>query len=237
MQPCRRMATSRLQGRADRGQGAGGTSLGDVKSDGIGKDRGECSVDVWDRRLGPGWSRRDAAPALAGRAIVSHHSMCTACTRPEAASALYLSQQTERTHVAKSTARGIRVPGDLQEEIEREMERRGIGEWSTMVVELLEEAVRMRRAPGIVFVDGATGRRPVVAGSGLEVWEVVATWKEVGRNYERLRTAYDWLTEPQLRGALSYYEMYEDEVEGQLARENALTLERVQHDLPFTKAR
>ena len=139
--------------------------------------------------------------------------------------------------MAKSTARGIRVPAELQEQIEREMERRGIGEWSTMVVELLDEAVRMRRAPGIVFVDGATGRRPVVAGSGLEVWEVVAAWKEVGRNYERLRAAYDWLTEPQLRAALSYHEMYEAEVESQLERESQLTLERVQRELPFTKPR
>ena len=139
--------------------------------------------------------------------------------------------------MAKSAARGIRLPSDLQEQIEREMERRDVGEWSTMVVELLEEAIRMRRAPGIVFVDGATGRRPVVAGSGLEVWEVVAAWKEVGRNYDRLRASYDWLTEPQLRGALSYYELYEAEVERQLEREAQLTLERVQRELPFTKAR
>ncbi len=117
------------------------------------------------------------------------------------------------------------------------MERRGVTEWSTMVVELLEEAVRTRRAPGIVFMDGVTGRRPVVAGSGLEVWEVVSAWKEAGRNYERLRAAYDWLTEPQLRGALSYYEMYEAEVEAQLEREGKLTLERVQRELPFTKPR
>ena len=139
--------------------------------------------------------------------------------------------------MAKSTARGIRVPSDLQEQIEAEMERRGVGEWSTMVVELLDEAMRTRRAPGIVFVDGATGRRPVVAGSGLEVWEVVATWKEVGRNYERLRAAYEWLTEPQLRAALSYHELYEAEVERHLEREARLTEARVQEELPFTKAR
>ena len=137
----------------------------------------------------------------------------------------------------KSTARGIRVPAPLQEAIEREMERRDVSEWSTMVVELLEEAVRARRAPGVVFVDGATGRRPVVAGSGLEVWEVVSTWKEVGRNYDRLRAAYDWLTEPQLRAALSYYELYGEELDGRMEREARLTQERVQSELPFTKPR
>lgn len=139
--------------------------------------------------------------------------------------------------MAKSTARGVRVPQDLQEEIEREMDRRQVGEWSTMVVELLREAIRARRAPGIVFVDGATGRRPVVAGSGLEVWEVVATWKEVGRNYDRLRAAYDWLVEPQLRAALSYYELYGEDVDARLEREARLTSERVQNELPFTRPR
>lgn len=106
-----------------------------------------------------------------------------------------------------------------------------------MVVELLEEAIRSRRAPGIVFVDGATGRRPVVAGSGLEVWEVVSTWEEVGRNYDRLRAAYDWLTEPQLRSALSYYELYRSEVDARLGRESELTGEHVASELPFTKPR
>ncbi len=136
-----------------------------------------------------------------------------------------------------STARGIRVPDGLQREIEREMERRGMTEWSTMVLELLEEAVRMRRAPGIIFVDGATGRRAVVAGSGLEVWEIVQTWREVGEDYRRLRNAYDWLSEPQLRAALSYYELYGDEVDARLAREAELTAERVQREFPFTAPR
>ena len=139
--------------------------------------------------------------------------------------------------MAKSTARGVRVPAALQQEIEREMERREVGEWSAMVVELLREAIRARRAPGIVFVDGATGRRAVVAGSGLEVWEVVAAWKEVGRNYDRLRAAYQWLSEPQLRAALSYYELYGDEVDARLEREARLTAERVQNELPFTRPR
>jgi uncharacterized protein (DUF433 family) len=139
--------------------------------------------------------------------------------------------------MARSSARGIRLPESLQHEIEKEMDRRDVAEWSSMVVELLEEAIRSRRAPGVVFVDGATGRRAVVAGSGLEVWEVVSAWKEVGRSYERLRAAYDWLTEPQLRAALSYYELYGEDVDRRLERESRLTQERVQSELPFTRAR
>jgi len=37
----------------------------------------------------------------------------------------------------------------------------------------------MRRIPGISFVDSITGPRPAVAGTGLDVWEVIATWKVV----------------------------------------------------------
>ena len=42
------------------------------------------------------------------------------------------------------------------------------------VTKLHSEAVKMRRAPGIVFADGPSGRRAVVAGSGLDVWEIMA---------------------------------------------------------------
>lgn len=137
----------------------------------------------------------------------------------------------------KGNARGVRLPQGLQAEIEREMERRGVKEWSSMVADLLEEAIRARRAPGIVFVDGATGRRPMVAGSGLEVWEVIQTWGEVGKDYDRLRAAYDWLTEPQLRAALSYYELYPAEVDVRLTRESELTPERVAAEHPFARPR
>src|SRR5688500_20068379 len=105
-----------------------------------------------------------------------------------------------------SRAKGVRVPAVVDQAVREEMRRRGVTEWSTMVVELVEEALRMRRAPGVVFVDGPVGRRPVIAGTGLDVWEVIAAWQELGRDYRRLRTADDWLTEPQLRAAPSPYE-------------------------------
>ncbi|MBI4408132.1 MAG: DUF433 domain-containing protein [Gemmatimonadetes bacterium] len=129
------------------------------------------------------------------------------------------------------------MPARLQQEIEREMERRGITEWSAAVVELLDEAIRMRRAPGVVFVDGPRGRRAVVAGTGVDVWEIVASWREVGEDYRRLRAAYEWMAEPQLRAALSYYEFYPEEVDARIALEERWTQERVQRELPFTTPR
>ena len=139
--------------------------------------------------------------------------------------------------VLSSRAKGIRVPHEIDQAVRDEMKRRGMTEWSTLVVELVDEALRMRRAPGVVFVDGPVGRRPVIAGTGLDVWEVIAAWQELGRDYRRLRAAYDWLTEPQLRAALSYYEAYPTEIDERLARERALTPDESQVAFPFIRAR
>jgi uncharacterized protein (DUF433 family) len=120
----------------------------------------------------------------------------------------------------------IDLPQDLEQEIAREAERRG-QTWSSVTTDLLTEAVRMRQVPGIVFGDGPTGRRAVVAGSGIDVWEVIATWQEGGRDFEQLRRNYDWLSEAQLQAALRYYELYPEEIEARLDRERQWTPETI----------
>lgn len=95
----------------------------------------------------------------------------------------------------------------------------------------------MRRAPGIVFVDGPTGRRAAVAGTGLDVWEIIATWREGGENYDDLKRNYSWLSEAQLRAALGYYDLYPDKIDRRLERERRWTPERVRRELPFATPR
>ncbi len=129
-------------------------------------------------------------------------------------------------------SRGVRVPAQLDREIGREAEVRG-RTWSATAQELLDEAIRMRRAPGILFADGPAGRRAVIAGTGLDVWEVIAAWREANEDFERLRAGYPWLTEPQLRAALSYYRLYPEEIDERLERERSWTPERVRSELPF----
>lgn len=129
-------------------------------------------------------------------------------------------------------ARGIRISDMLEREIEREAELRGQS-FSSITSELLHEAVRMRRVPGIVFTDGPAGRRATVAGSGLDVWEIVATWKAGNTSYDDLRKNYDWLTDIQLRSALAYYKLYPAEIDARLAREERWTAERVAEEYPF----
>ena len=133
-------------------------------------------------------------------------------------------------------ARGIRIPDELAHDIAREAEARGLS-WSAMTTTLLIEALKMRRVPGIVMVDGPTGRRAVVAGSGLDVWEIIATWQACGQDEVQLAKHYPWLTQPQLRAALAYYQLYPEEIEARLAREQQWTPERVRRELPFAVPR
>jgi uncharacterized protein (DUF433 family) len=133
-----------------------------------------------------------------------------------------------------AVAHSIRVPEALENEIKRELARRGVREWSAGVLTLIEEAIRMSRAPGIVFVDARDGRRAAIAFSGLEVWEIIRFWK-AHRDWEVLRSEFEELTEPQLRSAVSYYALYPREIDARLEREEYWTPERVAAELPFTQ--
>jgi len=120
-----------------------------------------------------------------------------------------------------SVQKSVRIRRETLRAIEQLGSEEGL-DFSATANQLLEEAVRMRRCPGIVFTQGPSGRRATVAGTGLDVWEIIATYQRLGRNERRLRRAYDWLTEPQLRAALAYAQ-YPDEVDARLRREASLS--------------
>lgn len=130
-------------------------------------------------------------------------------------------------------SRGIRVSEPLAADIAREAKRQDRS-WSATAAELLDEAIRMRRAPGIVFADGPAGRRAVVAGTGLDVWEIVAAWRAAGDDVGALKATYDWLDEAALHAALGYYRLYPADIDTRLAREAEWTEDRVRLELPFT---
>jgi uncharacterized protein (DUF433 family) len=132
-------------------------------------------------------------------------------------------------------ARGLRLPEELEEEIEREIKLRGTT-FSEVATSLLREAVRMRRVPGIIFMDGPAGRRATIAGTGLDVWEVVATYKSLEEDYERLKASYEWLSDRQLSAALGYYELYPEEIDARIELEERLTPERVRQEFPFVRS-
>jgi uncharacterized protein (DUF433 family) len=105
-------------------------------------------------------------------------------------------------------------------------------DFTTVATELLHEAVAMRRCAGVGFMDGATGRRAVIAGTGVDVWEVVYAYEHAERDFEQLRRAFSHLTEPQLRAALAYATLYPDDIRRRIADNDAWTPERLALEMP-----
>jgi uncharacterized protein (DUF433 family) len=90
--------------------------------------------------------------------------------------------------------------------------------------QLLDEVEKMRRVPGIVFTDGTLGRVPRIAGTGIEVFEVIQRYEGFDHSWDRLAESFDWLKPEQLRAALAYYEAYPDEVNARLDREKEVEI-------------
>jgi uncharacterized protein (DUF433 family) len=84
----------------------------------------------------------------------------------------------------------------------------------------VEEGLRMDEHPGVVFADGATGRRAVLAGTGLDVWEVVDT---VRQNRGSVEAAARYLELPvgAVRTAVRYYAAFQGEIDDLVARRDA----------------
>ena len=131
--------------------------------------------------------------------------------------------------------KSIRIPKETIKEIQDIALQKG-KDFSTITKELLEGAIKMHRCPGIAFAEGVSGRRARIAGTGIEVWEVIANYKSVEKDLKRLITIYHWLTEIQLRAALAYYSAYPDEIEDLIGRNEIWTRENVQKRYPFLAA-
>jgi uncharacterized protein (DUF433 family) len=131
--------------------------------------------------------------------------------------------------------KSLRIPERILKQVEQlaEEERR---DFSSIANELLEEAVKAHRCPGIIFSEGVRGRRARVAGTGIEVWEIIAAYRSVRKNLDRLRKIYHWLTDSQLRSALGYYKVYPEEIDRLIAANEGWTPERVDEKHPFLPA-
>jgi uncharacterized protein (DUF433 family) len=90
---------------------------------------------------------------------------------------------------------------------------------------------------GVELRDGPAGPRAAVSGTGLDVWEIISTWRELGENFEQLQESYHWLSAEQLESALEYYEYNREEIEARLAREAEWTPEAVWERYPYTRPR
>lgn len=136
-----------------------------------------------------------------------------------------------------SVQKSLRIPDEVAKIIQEKADDSG-RDFSAVANELLAEAAKLSRCPGIIFADGPAGRRARIAGTGIDVWEVIATYKSLNRDETRLHATYHWLSEPQLRAALAYYRLYPGEIDRQISRNESWSQEKLADQHPgLTQAR
>ncbi|MFB3887564.1 MAG: DUF433 domain-containing protein [Thermodesulfobacteriota bacterium] len=131
--------------------------------------------------------------------------------------------------------KSLRLPAETTKEIEQIAKETG-QDFSNVTKDLLDEAIRMRRCPGIIFAEGTHGRRARVAGTGIEVWEVIAAYRSVKEDFKRLKKAYHWLSEEQLKAALGYYTIYPKEMDRLIEQNEQWNDEKLRERYPFMRS-
>jgi uncharacterized protein (DUF433 family) len=90
----------------------------------------------------------------------------------------------------------------------------------TLAQRYIEEGLRHDDHPLIHFLPSAGGRRSVVLGTGLDVWEVIATVRD---NDNDIAATASYLEIPVglVEAAVAYYGEYGDEIDRQIADNEA----------------
>jgi len=104
---------------------------------------------------------------------------------------------------------------------------------SALAKRYVEEGLRMDAHPGIVFRDGPAGRRAGLAGSGLEVWEIVET---VRQNKGSIKDAADFhnLAVSKVQSVVGYYAEFKQEIDDWIESNAALA---AQEEAAWKRAR
>lgn len=107
--------------------------------------------------------------------------------------------------------------------------------FSSLTSELIAEAVKMRKCPGIVFVEGPTGRRARIEGTGIDVWELISAYKELNNDLSALKESFHWLTDRQIMAAIGYAKAYPDEIGKLIKMDREWDKEKAHAELPFVR--
>ncbi|MGQ0550865.1 MAG: ribbon-helix-helix protein, CopG family [Armatimonadota bacterium] len=124
----------------------------------------------------------------------------------------------------------IRVDESVLEAVRAQAQRTG-RPVSRVIRDLLEMALRMQRFPGIIFIEGPAGRRAYLAGTGLDVWEVIELLREYGST-STLREHFPRLSPMAIQIVEAYAKAYPAEIGAFLAL-NTRTSEELQRELPW----
>ena len=127
----------------------------------------------------------------------------------------------------------FRLPEELLERLDNEAISAGSSA-TTLVTTILDEGLKTRRFPVIVYRDGPTGRRAAVVG-GPDVREIIRALKQTtGKDERRVRTLSDELalSTTQIRLAIDFYGVNPAEVDDRIAADDLAAeqlRERIDH--------
>ena len=133
------------------------------------------------------------------------------------------------TAVMGTTSRSFRIDAATLGSLDDAARREGVSA-NQLAARLLEEGLRAQAFPGLAFAKSRLGYRPILAGTRLAVWEVVATLLSNTGDVEQTATDLD-LTRDRVDVCARYYATYKDEVDAYTgALEQAAARERALHE-------
>lgn len=112
----------------------------------------------------------------------------------------------------------FRLPEDLLGRLDAEATSSGTSA-TALVASLIDEGLKVRRFPGVVYRSGTAGRRAGLA-AGPDVWEIVRAVRSTpGKGDQRLRRVADdaGLRHEEVRLAVNFYAAYPAEVDARIA--------------------
>jgi hypothetical protein len=115
----------------------------------------------------------------------------------------------------------FRLPEELLDRLDAEATATGISA-TALVTALLDEGLKIRRFPGVVYRSGPAGRRAALA-DGPDIWEIIrAVRSTLGKGEQLLRkVAQDTGLRPdQVRRAVNFYTAYPDEIDSRIAADD-----------------
>jgi uncharacterized protein (DUF433 family) len=109
----------------------------------------------------------------------------------------------------------LRVPTGTTTRLKRRAARTGAAP-RTLAQRYVEEGLRHDEHPLVHFLDGPSGRRAALVGTGLDVWEVIATVRDNDNDIEET-AAYLHVALGLVQAAVAYYGDFQDEIDEQIA--------------------
>lgn len=108
----------------------------------------------------------------------------------------------------------LRLAPGTRERLAGRARRAGLPE-RALAQRYLEEGLRRDAHPLIHFLDGPSGRRASMVGTGLDVWEVIATGHDNDGSIEE-SAAYLEVPVGLVQAAVAYYGEYQDEIDAEI---------------------